>query len=67
MDIDLDESGAEQAIAAAARIAVEKPDLIISSDLARATSTARPLAELIELPVKLDPRLRERNFGHGRA
>lgn len=62
-DIDLDETGAEQAAVAAARIAVEQPDLIISSDLARATSTARPLAELTGMPVKLDPRLRERNFG----
>ena len=62
-DIDLDEIGMEQAVAAAPRIAGEEPDLIISSDLSRATSTARPLAELTGLPFKVDERLRERFFG----
>jgi len=62
-DIDLDAIGVEQAVAAAPRLAAERPDLIISSDLSRATSTAKALAELTALPLKLDERLRERNFG----
>ena len=62
-DVDLDETGVRQASAAALRLAALKPDLIISSDLTRATSTAAPLAELTGLPVKIDPRLRERHFG----
>ena len=62
-DVDLDETGFEQAAAAAPRLAALKPDMIISSDLKRATSTATVLAELTRLPIKLDPRLRERHFG----
>jgi probable phosphoglycerate mutase len=63
LDIDLDEIGLEQARAAAPPVADERPDLIVSSDLSRALSTARFLAELTGLPVKPDPRLRERDFG----
>jgi probable phosphoglycerate mutase len=62
-DVELDETGVRQAVAAAPRLAASKPDLIISSDLRRATSTAAPLAELTGLPVALDARLRERDFG----
>jgi glucosyl-3-phosphoglycerate phosphatase len=62
-DVGLDETGVRQAVAAAPRLAALKPDLIISSDLRRATSTAAPLAELTGLPVTTDARLRERHFG----
>jgi glucosyl-3-phosphoglycerate phosphatase len=62
-DIDLDEIGVEQAAAAAPSLAAERPDLIASSDLRRTTSTAKALAELTGIPLKLDERLRERYFG----
>ena len=62
-DIDVDEIGMQQAVAAAPRLAAERPDLVISSDLSRATSTASVLAELTGSPLKIDERLRERHFG----
>jgi broad specificity phosphatase PhoE len=63
LDIDLDDVGLDQASAAAARIAARRPDLIVSSDLSRASSTAGALAALCDLPVALDKRLRERDYG----
>ncbi len=59
----MDEVGLAEAAEAAVRVAERGPDLIISSDLRRATQTAETLAELTGLAVQLDPRLRERNFG----
>jgi broad specificity phosphatase PhoE len=60
-DTHLNESGREQA----ARLADELDgvDVIYSSDLARARETAEIVAERVDLPVHLDPRLRERSFG----
>jgi broad specificity phosphatase PhoE len=63
LDVDLDDLGRTQALAGAARLADEKPDAIVASDLRRALSTAAELAELTGLPVRQDPRLRERDFG----
>jgi probable phosphoglycerate mutase len=63
LDIDLDEDGVAQAAAAAPLLAARRPDLIVSSDLSRALSTARALASLCDLPVVPDKRLRERDFG----
>ena len=63
LDVDLDEDGLAQAASAAPPLAARRPDLIVSSDLARAASTARALASLCDLPVVLDKRLRERDFG----
>ena len=62
-DIDLDETGREQAIRAARLLASLEPDAIVSSDLRRAQDTAAALAALVDLPVKLDPRLRETYAG----
>ena len=36
---------------------------LYSSDLIRARQTAQPIAEVLRLPVRLDPALRERHFG----
>jgi glucosyl-3-phosphoglycerate phosphatase len=62
-DPPLDEVGTQQASASARLLAAYSPDAIVSSDQTRAVQTARPLAELLDLPVALDVRLRERSLG----
>ncbi len=63
-DPPLDEVGQAQAIEAAALVAAMRPDLIVSSDLARARQTAEKLALLAGVPLGQDARLRERHLGH---
>ncbi|HVA59019.1 MAG TPA: histidine phosphatase family protein [Mycobacteriales bacterium] len=63
LDPPLDPVGARQAAAAAGLLASLGPDLLLSSDLTRARSTAAALAELVGLPVGHDPRLREIDLG----
>jgi probable phosphoglycerate mutase len=62
-DIPLDETGQAQAERAARLLAALRPDLIVSSDLSRAASTAAALARLTGLEVVLDKDLRERHGG----
>jgi glucosyl-3-phosphoglycerate phosphatase len=62
-DIPLDDVGQAQAERAARLLAALRPDLIVSSDLIRAASTAAPLARLTGLEVTLDKDLRERHGG----
>jgi len=62
-DIPLDETGQAQAERAARLLAALSPDLIVSSDLARAAATAAALARLTGLDVTLDKDLRERHGG----
>jgi glucosyl-3-phosphoglycerate phosphatase len=62
-DPPLDDVGRQQAVASARPLAEYSPSAIVSSDLCRAVQTARPLAELLGLPVMLDRRLRERSLG----
>ena len=62
-DIPLDETGMAQAERAARLLAALRPDLIVSSDLQRAASTAAPLARITGLAVSLDKDLRERSGG----
>jgi len=62
-DIPLDETGEAQAERAARLLAALRPDVIVSSDLSRATATAAPLARITGLPVTLDKDLRERHGG----
>ncbi len=62
-DIPLDQTGQAQAERAARLLAGLRPDIIVSSDLSRATSTATPLARLTGLEVILDKDLRERHGG----
>lgn len=61
-DVDLDETGRDQARRAARLLAALEPQAIVSSDLLRAASTARTLSLLTGVPVDEDPRLRE-TFG----
>lgn len=62
-DVPLDQIGLGQAAAAASRLATLNPARIVSSDLQRAVATAEELAKVAGLPVEVDERLREMNFG----
>lgn len=62
-DVPLTDVGMEQAKAAAPILAGLKPDLLVSSDLIRARVTAQALADIADLEVHLDPRLRETDVG----
>ena len=62
-DTELDDVGIVQAREAASRLAALRPDRIVSSDLMRATATAKALGDLTSTVVELDPRLREMTFG----
>jgi len=62
-DIELSETGREQARSLAKRLKTEKVKAVYSSDLKRAFETASILASLHNLPVKTTKELREINFG----
>jgi len=62
-DSPLTEIGRAQAQAVARRIAGESVDALYSSDAGRTRQTVAPIAEATRLPVVLDDRLRERNYG----
>lgn len=62
-DIPLNAVGEQQARTAAPFLAEWGPTSIISSDLSRARGTAQALADVTDLPVTLDERLREINVG----
>jgi len=55
--------GRRQAEELAGRLASRPVERVLSSDLRRAVETALPIAAAFDLPVELDPRLRERNLG----
>jgi probable phosphoglycerate mutase len=63
LDVPLNNSGVAQARAVACALQGEQFTAIYSSDLQRVTQTAEPTARLLGLPVRLDPRLRERHYG----
>jgi probable phosphoglycerate mutase len=64
-DSPLTEEGIEQARAIGRRLARERFDRIVSSDLGRAMQTAREIGALTGHDVAPDARLRERHFGDG--
>ncbi len=63
LDVPLNSMGLAQATAAAGRLALLKPDLVISSDSSRAWQTAAALTDVYYTPIEREPRLRERSFG----
>ena len=62
-DPALSARGREQAAALAERVATERFDALVSSDLARARATAETLGRAVGLTPRLDVRLRERDVG----
>ena len=64
-DSPLTEHGLAQAEAIAGRLARERFDVLVASDLGRAMQTAAPIAARCGLEVIADARLRERSFGEG--
>ena len=62
-DAPLSALGLRQAAALAERLAGERFDTVVSSDLARARQTAEPVAQRLGLPVTLDAGLREISMG----
>ena len=63
-DPPLDDVGRVQAYEVASLIAALAPDLLVSSDAARAMQTAVRVATATGLELHAEPRLRERSLGH---
>jgi probable phosphoglycerate mutase len=66
-DAALSPRGIAQAERLGRRLAVEGIALILSSDLARAMTTAEHVRRATGAPIELDPLLQERNFGNLRG
>lgn len=64
-DIELTEKGHNQAKELAEKIVSEgiRVDEIICSPLMRAADTARHISEITGVPMRVEPRLKEQNFG----
>lgn len=63
IDIPLNATGYKQAFAAARGLAKHEFAALYSSDLQRARDTAAAAAQLLELPLQMEPGLRERHYG----
>ena len=62
-DVDLSETGMEQTIEPVQRSAERGIEVIFSSDLQRAVKTATPTATKMKIPIYIDKRLRECDYG----
>ena len=64
-DIALTAKGHEQAIETGKKILEEgiKADVILTSPLSRAYDTAKHIADITGIPLEVEPRLTEQNFG----
>ena len=62
-DIDLTEKGIKHAEALAAVVAEKNIDIILSSPLKRAMATSKIVSEKCSIPLKIDQRLIEQNYG----
>ncbi|MGQ0838065.1 histidine phosphatase family protein [Actinokineospora sp.] len=63
LDSNLTEVGRNQARFAVPALARFSPDVVVASDLRRATDTATVFSEAIGVPLRIDKRLRETNLG----
>jgi probable phosphoglycerate mutase len=66
LDPPLDEVGRRQAARTARWLAAELPPegtVVVSSDLSRAAETATALTDVLGVPLRIDPRLREHGLG----
>jgi probable phosphoglycerate mutase len=63
-DPPLDEVGRAQAYEVGGLIAALRPELLVSSDAARAIETAQIVGVAAGLTPRVEPRLRERGLGH---
>ena len=66
LDPPLDAVGRAQAVHAAPQLVAGlagQEAVVVSSDLVRAAETARALTALLDVPLRLDPRLREHGMG----
>lgn len=63
LDSELTEIGWNQARFAVPALARFDPDVVVASDLRRATDTAAVFARAAGMPLRLDKRLRETNLG----
>ena len=62
-DTPLNATGLAQAGALAERLRAHRPEVVVSSDLARALTTAQVIAEALELPLVTERGLREVSVG----
>ena len=64
-DVELTERGHQQAIETGQKIVAEgiRADRILYSPLIRAAETARHISEITGIPARMEPRLKEQNFG----
>src|SRR3546814_17825000 len=62
-DVELDETGHDQAAAVAPRLAMLEPVALWSSDMSRAMQTPAYLVTECELEPRADPRFREGDLG----
>ena len=62
-DIPLSDAGRNQAVDAAPSVVALRPEVVLASDLGRARETADVVAAVVDLPVAVDPRLRETSMG----
>ena len=64
-DIELTQRGHEQAIETGKKILKQgiTADVILASPLIRAKETARHISEITGIPMEIEPRLKEQNFG----
>ncbi len=68
-DIELTQKGHDQAVETGKKILEMgiKADMILTSPLVRASETARHISEITGIPVKIEQRLIEQNFGRYEA
>jgi probable phosphoglycerate mutase len=63
LDPSLDAIGQVEAFELAQQLAYAHPARIVSSPLQRAMQTAHPLSEHVNVPITVDPRLADRDYG----